>query len=378
MTREFRIVFAQAHHLDTFLAINQASAPYDLISRRSFRRFIQHEQAEIFAFEVSTSEGWLCVGYAILLYRKATQLVRLYSLAIDLSWQQQGWGSELLTAMERQARDAHGLFLRLEVPVQQQDILQFFRQRGYVRLGFKSAYFDDASDAFVLQKQLHHFNKAQAPRLVPYVEQSTDFTCGPACLLMALAYFNVPLRAPEFEELAIWREATTIFMTSGHGGCGPHGLARAALNRGLTVEVWANQAGPIMLDSVRSLKKRAVMERIQQADIQALQQENVALHLGDYDLNFLSADLLAGKLVLALISTYQFDQMKAPHWVLVTAVDEEFVYINDPDADLLPWQTLAERQYLPVPKATFVRAFGYGTQRLRTAVVVSVSAVNQL
>ena len=29
-------------------------------------------------------------------------------------------------------------------------------------------------------------------------------------------------------ELRVWREATTIFMTSGHGGCGPDGLALAA------------------------------------------------------------------------------------------------------------------------------------------------------
>jgi len=30
------------------------------------------------------------------------------------------------------------------------------------------------------------------------------------------------------EEINLWREATTIFMTSGHGGCHPIGLALAA------------------------------------------------------------------------------------------------------------------------------------------------------
>lgn len=372
MTTVRRIVAAHQDHLGALLSINQRGAPYDNISRRSFRRFIQHEQAELFVLEVAIDTGWLCVGYAILLYRKATKLTRLYSLAIDPDWQRHGLGSELLAYAENQAREAHALFLRLEVPTIDHQALVFCRQRGYVQLGLKAAYFDDASDALVLQKQLHFFNSAQVPRLVPYLAQSTDFTCGPACLLMALAYFKLPLRHPDFEELEIWREATTIFMTSGHGGCGPHGLARAALKRGLDVELWVSQAGPVMIDSVRNVEKRAVMERIQHADIETLKQAQVPVHTGDYDIDKLRADLAAGKLVLTLISTYQFDQMKAPHWVLVTAADEEFVYINDPDDDLLPWQTETERQYLPVPTTTFLRAFGYGSSRLRTAVVVSV------
>ncbi|MCO4320055.1 GNAT family N-acetyltransferase/peptidase C39 family protein [Aliidiomarina quisquiliarum] len=372
MTTIRRIVPAHKDHLVALQSINQRGAPYDTISRRSFRRFIQHEQAELFALEVAEEASWLCVGYAILLYRKATKLARLYSLAVDPDWQRQGLGSELLAYAENQAREAHALFLRLEVPAADNDGLAFFRQRGYVQLGLKTAYFDDKSDALVLQKQLHFFNSSQVPRLVPYVAQSTDFTCGPACLLMALAYFKLPLRHPDFEELEIWREATTIFMTSGHGGCGPHGLARAAIKRGLKVELWVSQAGPVMLDSVRNTEKRSVMERIQQADIETLKKAKVPVHTGDYDLDKLRADLAAGKLVLTLISTYQFDQMKAPHWVLVTAADEEFVYINDPDDDLLPWQTESERQYLPVPTATFLRAFGYGSNRLRTAVVLSI------
>ncbi|WP_113906603.1 GNAT family N-acetyltransferase/peptidase C39 family protein [Aliidiomarina celeris] len=371
MSSTRRIIPAHRTHLNALLSINQRSAPYDALSRRSFRRFIDHEQGQCVVLEVAQPQGWLCVGYAILLYRKATRLARLYSLAIDPDWQGQGLGSELMAYVENHARNTYSLFLRLEVNANDNGSLAFCSGRGYKQLGLKAAYFDDASDALVLQKQLHFFDSSDVPQLVPYLTQSTEFTCGPASLLMALAHFGHPVPHPEFEELEIWREATTIYMTSGHGGCGPHGLARAAHKRGLNVELWVSQSGPVMLDSVRNEAKRKVMERIQNADIHALAQSGVAVHIEDYSLEQLRAHLAEGCVVITLISTYQFDQTKAPHWVVVTAADEEFVYINDPDDDLLPWQTQTERQYLPVPCETFLRAFGYGSSRLRTALVLS-------
>ena len=374
MARPFRIVSATDAHLAEMLEINREAAAYDLISRRSFKRFVHHEQAvcDVLEAEVSVAGRleWKTVGYAILLFRKGTKLARLYSLAIAPGYQQLGWGGVLLRHVEALAQEEHSLYLRVDVPNFNHTI-EFFKHHGYVKLGLKTAYFDDLGDAFTLQKQLHFFNIQQVPRVVPYLTQTTDFTCGPASLLMALAYFGKPVEAPEFEELEIWREATTIFMTSGHGGCGPHGLARAALRRGLKVELWVSQSGPVMLDSVRTHEKREVMARIQEADMAALRAQKVKVRVGDYHLERLRIDLSTGKLVIALISTFQFDQMKAPHWVLIAAADDEFVYINDPDDDLLPWQSETERQYLPVPNSTFIKAFGYGTARLRTALVLS-------
>ena len=75
------------------------------------------------------------------------------------------------------------------------------------------------------------YEKALAPRLkpslarVPYYEQTLDFTCGSSALMMAMKSLDPSLRFSRTLELRLWREATTIFMTSGHGGCGPLGLA---------------------------------------------------------------------------------------------------------------------------------------------------------
>ena len=77
---------------------------------------------------------------------------------------------------------------------------------------------------------------------------------------MAMDYFDRPSTDPAAEELEIWREATTIYMTSGHGGCGPHGLARAAYNRGLSARVEVNTDSPLFIESVRQVQKKDVMQ----------------------------------------------------------------------------------------------------------------------
>ncbi|TRW50002.1 GNAT family N-acetyltransferase [Aliidiomarina halalkaliphila] len=362
------IKLATADHLDDLLRIDKACFPYDAMSRRSFRRFVQHEHGHMVVLENATGQA---LGYAILLFRQATKLCRLYSFAVLPEAQGEGYGQQLMDYCIDQARAENCLFLRSEVRADQQRAVSFFERFGFVQLGLRTDYYDDHADALVFQKQLHYFDSAKVPRLVPLLTQSTEFTCGPASLLMALAWFDRAVANPQHEELEIWREATTIYMTSGHGGCGPHGLARAAIRRGLEAQVYVSKPGPVLLDSVRNEQKRNVMMRIQEADIAALKAAGVRIHHRDYALSRLEKDLNAGKLVIALISTWQFDRQRAPHWVLLTAVDNEYVYLNDPDDDLLPWQTITERQYLPIPRAIFEKAFSYGSSRLRAAVVLS-------
>ena len=99
---------------------------------------------------------------------------------------------------------------------------------------------------------------------MPHYRQTLEFTCGPAVLMMAMKALNRRLRLDRRLELSLWRELTTIFMTSGHGGCSPHGMALAAWRRGFAVELFVNDEGPPFLDTVRTPDKKEVMRLVHQ------------------------------------------------------------------------------------------------------------------
>jgi hypothetical protein len=99
--------------------------------------------------------------------------------------------------------------------------------------------------------------------LTPFYEQTADFTCGSACLLMALARFRSPGFLDPVWEIRLWREATTVFMLSGPGGCEPFGLAMVAREHGLDPEVWCSTGDLLFLETVRDPEKRRVMELAQ-------------------------------------------------------------------------------------------------------------------
>src|SRR5690606_13411036 len=131
-------------------------------------------------------------------------------------------------------------------------------------------------------------------------------------------------------ELQLWRESTTIYMTTGHGGCSPLGLALAALKRGFDAKVIANQEGPYFVDSVRALDKKAVVELVHHDYVQELSKYPGAVEIRDPGLADVEQALANGQMALALISTWHFDYKKTPHWVLISGIDEYFVYIHDP------------------------------------------------
>lgn len=374
-----RFVAAQSSHLDAVVSIEQQSFPDDAISRRSFRRFIDASSAEFYV----AVEGSEVVGYTVVLFRNNTNLARLYAWVVKESVRGQGIGRQLLQFAEHLADERHCLFLRTEIATSNKLAETLLSEDGFHVIELREAYYPpsatQSTDALVLQKLLPRYELGEdsgvgaTDEYVPMLTQTTEFTCGPASLLMAMDYFDCPSANPAAEELEIWREATTIYMTSGHGGCGPHGLARAAYKRGLTVRVEVNTDSPLFIESVRQTQKKDVMQRIQEADMQYLREHNVPINVRDYNVDLLKQDLAAGALVMALISTYQFDDVRAPHWVLICAADDDFVYINDPDYDTLPWESSTQRQYLPIPIGTFNKAFGYGGRKQKAAVVLAAN-----
>ena len=56
--------------------------------------------------------------------------------------------------------------------------------------------------------------------------------------------------------------------------------------------------------------------------------------------------------------------------MLITACDEEFVYLHDPDVDHSRHKRSLDCQHLPVSHAEFLRMTVFGRQRVRAAVML--------
>ena len=80
--------------------------------------------------------------------------------------------------------------------------------------------------------------------------QTTEFTCGPACIMMALAWADRNFRPSPALEFELWREASTICMGgAGPGGCEPFGLAVTLQRRGCFPEIYVSRPGPYFIDT---------------------------------------------------------------------------------------------------------------------------------
>jgi ribosomal-protein-alanine acetyltransferase len=359
---------ARASDIDALLRVETACFETDRLSRRSFTYFLSRARAELF---VAEDKGGL-LGYGLVLFHRGTALARLYSLAVAPHAQGRGIARLLLEHAEETARAHDTVAIRLEVRADNERAIHLYTRQGYKPFKTLHHYYEDDGDAWRMQKPIRFLPNPAFPN-IPYLHQSTDFTCGPASLIMAMAARQQDRAAIDMdpdEELRIWREATTVFMTSGHGGCGPHGLALAAHRRGHPVRTIVSEDGPLFLDTVRDPKKKAVIERVHASFKTDLAAAGLTVELGSVTPDMLEEALRAGWVPLILISTYLFNREKTPHWVVVTGVNDKVILVHDPDMDDDLSKTDVDCVHVPIRRTDFERVARFGKSRLQAAVLV--------
>jgi ribosomal protein S18 acetylase RimI-like enzyme len=361
MLFDFR--FASMDDVDDLVLLEQECFTLDRLSRRNFHWMVSRANACVI---VASSQDTLA-GYALLLFHRGTSLARLYSIAVSPSWRGHGLGQSLLDQAQAFALERNCAWLRLEVRADNPAAISLYQANGYHRFAIVDDYYQDHTQALRYEKRILHDAPPPA-RHVPYYQQTTEFTCGAACLLMAMAAIDTNRSMTRGEEIQLWREATTVFMTAGHGGCSPQGLALAAWRRGFDVRLEVSRSGSLFLDGVRNPEKKAIMKLVEEGFTQALDGTQVEQILAS-TLDVRCA-LDAGFKPIVLISNYRFTRLKAPHWVLITGCDEDFVYLHDPDVDHSRHKRSLDCQHLPVSHAEFLRMTVFGGQRVRAAVLL--------
>ncbi len=355
---------AQVADIPDLMTLEKASFTTDRISRRSFGYFIRKGHCSL----VVAYENGQLAGYALVLYRNGTQLARLYSIAVSDAFRGRGVAQQLLTEMEQLATQELCLFMRLEVRVDNQAAINLYQKLKFRPIGRVEGYYEDGGDALQMERTLRPTKLGKIPNL--RYQQNTDFTCGPASLMMAMHKLDAGYNMSMEEEIQIWREATTIFMTSGHGGCSGFGLALSAWRRGFKVHLYVNQTSVPFINSVRDPQKKVVIEQVHKHFVSQLQDTDVDVHYQPLTLSKLDDYLGQGAVLVSLISMWRLTRDKAPHWVLVAGADQNCVSITDPERDYESWQTEMDFTNVPVSREEFIKMASFGRDRLTSTLVL--------
>lgn len=358
-----RIRAAGPGDLAALMVIEENSFDSDRLSRRSFRHLLTEGNSATLV----DACGAALRGYVTLLFRSDVSLARIYSIATAPDHLGQGVAAGLLQAAEALALAHNCMALRLEIRQDNAASQQLFLRAGYAPFGKHAGYYEDGMDATRFEKSLAAPLRPELARTT-YYRQTLGFTCGASCLMMAMKAFDRALVLDRTLELQIWREATTIYMTAGHGGCGPYGLALAAHRRGFRTEIYVNGDGVLFRESVRSEEKREVITLVHDDFVRQAADAGIPVHHRVAGTMELTRCYASGGIPLVLISTYRLTRERAPHWVVVTGCDERYFFIQDPDN--ASGRPPAERINMAIIKKDFERMARYGRNATKAVVVV--------
>ena len=169
---------------------------------------------------------------------------------------------------------------------------------------------------------------------IPYYAQSSEFSCGPACVLMIFKFFNTRLKLNRSLEFEVWRQCNMI----GVRGADPFGLSVPLLDAGYEVHLLTQRRSMIDSDLWRSMiqEHRLTPEDEDLAAFGIAENKKRALGRG---LTVVYSRLTVERVVktfyegfipVALVHMGVVHQMDIPHWVVVTDVGDDHVVFNDP------------------------------------------------
>ncbi|MBD3299390.1 MAG: GNAT family N-acetyltransferase [candidate division Zixibacteria bacterium] len=338
---------------------------FDRFSREQFQHLLTRGHALVLVER--EEDGPTIGGDAVLLFRRGTSTARLYSIAVRSSHRGRGVARRLLTACESAAMERDCLTIRLEVAEDNVAARTLYESIGYREFDVVPDYYENGSAAIRYEKFIvPHPSPETVP--VPFYAQTLDFTCGAASLLMALRRFDATIEPTRETELDLWREATLIFMTSGVGGCGPFGLAVAALKRGFQADVYMSHDAVPFIEGVRSPEKKEVMTITHHQLRQRARDMGGRVSIGEFGLTEVMSAMDRGFVPVVLVSGYRLIGEKAPHWVVVTGYDDRYLYLHDPYVD--DGASTADSINLPIRRRDFnrIQRYGKGQQRAMVAI----------
>lgn len=149
---DIRLRKAEQTDLAALLDLENRCFDGDRMSRRSYRRLLGRDSAEILVAETTGGDG--LAGSAVLFFHRTRHAARLYSLAIDKERRGLGLGKRMLEFCEQISREKGKPALRLEVRKDNQPAITLYEKADYRLIGSRSGYYHDGMDALRYEKPL--------------------------------------------------------------------------------------------------------------------------------------------------------------------------------------------------------------------------------
>jgi hypothetical protein len=167
----------------------------------------------------------------------------------------------------------------------------------------------------------------------PYYPQTSEFTCGPACVLMVMKHFDPKVRMTRHLEFEVWRMCNMI----GIRGADPYGLAVALIDVGLEVRL-ITQRRKVIEEKPwrRRLVRHFSREEIELSfyGMRENQRRATERNLQVQYKRPAIADIVDGIreefIPIALVHMGAIHHLNIPHWVVIVHADKDRVFFNDP------------------------------------------------
>jgi [ribosomal protein S18]-alanine N-acetyltransferase len=143
---------ANINDIAQIVKIENSSFVSDAFTKKQFRYLILSENS---FFQVAVVDQMI-VGYMILLKRKNSKTLRIYSIAIDLKFRNLNIGSILLEKAIDIAGSLQCSHLRLEVNENNAAAVQFYVKHLFTFCGSIDNYYNDGGKALKMEKKIVH------------------------------------------------------------------------------------------------------------------------------------------------------------------------------------------------------------------------------
>lgn len=148
---DFTIRPATPADVNALKRLEDACFTTDRLTRRQLRHLILHAHATVLVGLLASE----AVAAIVVLYRKGSDIARIYSLAVDARMRRQGLGKSLLGAAEHVAALGGRRRMRLEVEDDNQAAIHLYESCGYQSIARLPGYYENGAIARRLEKNVN-------------------------------------------------------------------------------------------------------------------------------------------------------------------------------------------------------------------------------